>query len=106
MERITDMKKAIAIVALLAALGCKDKATSSSATQQPVSTEQSAQAQNNVTPEQLGEIGAQIKKHPSDTDKILSDHGLTQASFEKEIRRVASDPAASRRYRDAYKKSV
>ena len=102
------MKKAIAIVALLAALGCKDKATSSSASQQqPVSTEQSAQVQNsNVTPEQLGEIGAQIKKHPSDADKILSEHGLTQASFEKEIRRVASDPAASRRYRDAYKKSV
>ncbi len=101
------MKKAIAIVALLAALGCKDKTTSSSATQQPVSTEQTAQAQtSNVTPEQLGEIGAQIKKHPSDADKILSDHGLTQASFEKEIRRVASDPAASRRYRDAYKKAV
>jgi len=100
------MKKAIAIVALLAALGCKDKATSSSATQQqPVSTEQ-AQTSNVVTPEQLGEIGAQIKKHPSDADKILADHGLTQASFEKEIRRVASDPAASRRYRDAYKKAV
>ena len=100
------MKKAIAIVALLAALGCKDKATSSSATQQqPVSTEQ-AQTSNVVTPEQLGEIGAQIKKHPSDADKILANHGLTQASFEKEIRRVASDPAASRRYRDAYKKAV
>ena len=39
-------------------------------------------------------------------DKILSDHGLTQASFEKEIRKVASDPASSRRYRDAYKKAV
>ena len=101
------MKKTIAIVALLAALGCKDKSSSSAAQQQPVSTEQTAQAQtSNVTPEQLGEIGAQIKKHPSDADKILGDHGLTQASFEKEIRRVASDPAASRRYRDAYKKSV
>jgi hypothetical protein len=101
------MKKLIAIAALLAALACKDKSsTSTAAQQQPVTTEQTAQAQSSITPEQLGEIGAQIKKHPSDAGKILSDHGLTQASFEKEIRRVASDPAASRRYRDAYKKSV
>lgn len=99
------MKKAIVIVAIVAALGCKGKTSTTAADQQTVTTEQTAQAQS-ITPEQLGEIGAQIKKHPSDAGKILSDHGLTQASFEKEIRRVASDPAASRRYRDAYKKSV
>ena len=100
------MKKTLAALALLLAFGCKDKSATTSQ-QQPVTTEQTAQAQTtNLSPEQLGEIGAQIKKHPSDTDKILADHNLTQASFEKEIRRVASDPAASRRYRDAYKKNV
>ena len=98
------MKKAsiaIAALALVLTFGCNQKSTQTA--QQPVTTEQQAQ---NLTPEQLGEIGAQIKKHPSDANKILSDHGLTEASFEQEIRKVASDPAASRRYRDAYKKNV
>ena len=101
------MKKAtiaIAALTLVLTLGCKDKSktASYSSSQQPIATEQA----QNLTPEQLGEIGAKIKKHPSDADKILSEHGLTQATFEKEIRQVASDPAASRRYRDAYKKAV
>src|SRR5881397_2357307 len=102
------MKKAliaIAALTLVLAFGCKQKSPSTesySAAQQPVATEQA----QNLTPEQLGEIGAQIKKHPTDANKILSDHGLTEATFEKEIRRVSSDPAASRRYRDAYKKNV
>ena len=100
------MKKTfIAALLLVAALGCKQKSSTTAATpssQTPtVATEQA-----NVTPEQLGEIGAQIKHHPKDADKILADHGLTQASFAKAIRQVASDPAASRRYRDAYKKAV
>src|SRR5947208_16882448 len=99
------MKKlsiAIAALSLVLTFGCKQK-SSTTAPQQGVTTEQ---AQTNLTPEQLGEIGAKIKKHPSDADKILTDNGLTQASFEKEIRKVSSDPAASRRYRDAYKKNV
>ena len=99
------MKKTmIAALMLVAALGCKQKSSTSTAgstNSTPGVTEQS----QSVTPEQLGEIGAQIKHHPSDANKILSDHGLTQASFEKAIRQVASDPAASRRYRDAYKKA-
>ena|SRR5437763_3921112 len=100
------MKKlsiAIAALSLVLAFGCKQKSSTATTPQQGVTTEQ---AQTNLTPEQLGEIGAQIKKHPSEANKILSDHGLTESSFEKEIRKVASDPAASRRYRDAYKKAV
>ena len=102
------MKKlsiAIAALSLVLTFGCNQKSSSSaSAPQQGVTTEQAQTT--NLTPEQLGEIGAKIKKHPSDVDKILADNGLTQASFEKEIRKVSSDPAASRRYRDAYKKNV
>jgi hypothetical protein len=101
------MKKTliIASLVLVAALGCKQKSSTtaeSSPSSQPAVT---AQAQN-VTPEQLGQIGADIKHHPKDADKILADHGLTQDSFARAIRQVASDPAASRRYRDAYKKAV
>ena len=106
-ERITEMKKtsiAIAALTLVLAFGCKQK-TSSIDTYSTPSQQQTTEAAN-LTPEQLGTIGAEIKKHPSDASKILSDHGLTEASFEKAIRQVSSDPAASRRYRDAYKKAV
>jgi len=100
------MKKTlIAALMLVAALGCKQKSSTESASSSPQPTVATEQAQN-ATPEQLGQIGAQIKHHPSDANKILADHGLTQESFAKAIRQVASDPAASRRYRDAYKKSV
>jgi membrane-bound lytic murein transglycosylase B len=103
------MKKTSIIAALLlvAALGCKQKSSSTTEASSPSPSQPAVTAQTpNVSPEQLGEIGAQIKHHPSDADKILGDHGLTEEQFAKAIRQVASDPAASRRYRDAYKKAV
>ena len=101
------MKKtsiAIALMTLVLALGCNQKSSTTTENASPAS--QPTVASQNLTPEQLGEIGAQIKKHPSDAEKILTEHGLTMASFEKAIRDVSSDPAASRRYRDAYNKAV
>jgi cytochrome c556 len=101
------MKKisiAIAAMSLVLALGCNQKSSTTTDNAQPAS-QQTAAAQN-LTPEQLGEIGAAIKKHPSDAEKILTEHGLNMASFEKAIREVSSDPDASRRYRDAYNKAV
>lgn len=97
----------IAAVALVVALaGCKQKTTTSETTASPTTTVSTTTvAQTNLTPEQLGEIGAKIKAHPSDAKRILSDNGMDEVSFEKAIRSVASDPAASRRYRDAYKKA-
>ena len=102
------MKKTlmIASLVLVAALGCKQKSSSTSAESSTPSQPAVSEQAQNVTPEQLGQIGAAIKHHPKDADKILADHGLTQESFAKAIRQVASDPAASRRYRDAYKKAV
>ncbi len=93
---------AIAALTLVLAFGCKQK----SSTESYSTPGQETAASQNLTPEQLGAIGAEIKKHPSDAEKILSEHGLTVASFEKAIRDVSSDPASSRRYRDAYKKAV
>ena len=104
------MKKlSIATVALTVVLaaGCKQKSSTESYSQSTPQSQPAASAQaESMTPEQLGELGAQIKKHPSEANKILSEHGIDQPSFEKQIRKVASDPAASRRYRDAYKKAV
>ena len=59
----------------------------------------------NLSPEELGAIGAQIRKEPGRADQILSDHGLTQQSFEKAIRDVTESPEASKRYADAYRKA-
>jgi hypothetical protein len=56
-----------------------------------------------LTPEQLGQLGALINKQPANADKLLADQGLTQATFEAAIRKVSSDPAASKRYAAAYK---
>jgi len=101
------MKKtsiAIALMTLVLALGCNQKSSTTTENTQPAS--QQTVSSQNLTPEQLGQIGAQIKKHPSDAEKILTEHGLTMASFEKAIRDVSADPDASRRYRDAYNKAV
>lgn len=89
----------IAVALLLVTGGCKEKST------QTVSGDQ-ALTQSSLTPEQLGEIGAKIKKQPSDAQKILSDNGLTEESFEDAIRKVSEDPQASKRYAEAYKRAA
>ena len=95
----------VAAVSLLLAAGCKNKSESAATT--PASNPARATLQtSSVTPEQLGEIGAQIKRHPKEAKSILSDHGMTEESFERAIRQVSSDPAASKRYAAAYKHSI
>ncbi len=91
----------VSIVAI-ALTSCKNEtATTTSAQNQGTSVA----AQSNFTPEQLGELGAQIKKSPNDAQKLLTDKGLTEESFEQAVRKVAEDPAASKRYTEAYHKA-
>ena len=59
----------------------------------------------NMSPEELGQIGAQIKKTPAEAKRILAEHGLDEASFERAIRKVSSNVEESRRYAAAYKKA-
>jgi hypothetical protein len=94
---------AISVLVLVLTFGCRKSTTSATA---PSSDNQAASvSQTNLTPEQLGELGAKIKKSPGDAQKILSDQGLTEKSFELQIRQVAQDPEASKRYTAAYKKA-
>jgi hypothetical protein len=113
-ERIETMKKTSIIIGalmLVLAVGCKNQ-NQQAATNPSSDSTISQPANNNVntneslTPEQLGELGAKIKKNPGDANKILSDAGLTQQSFEQQVRKVAEDPAASKRYAAAYKSAV
>lgn len=87
-------------IALLLAGGCKEKSTQTTS-----GTGDQALSQSSLTPEQLGEIGAKIKKQPGEAGKILSEHGLTEESFEDAIRRITEDPQSSKRYAEAYKRA-
>lgn len=89
------------LVSLLIGCGQKDdRASSATTTPAP-----EAAAQISLTPEQLGELGAQINRQPDRAGELLTHHGLTAESFEKEIRRITEDPQASRRYANAYKRA-
>ena len=75
-------------------------------TQTPATTpaQPGAVASGDLTPEQLGAIGAKISKNPSQSQEILSQHGLDAKTFETKIRKVTEDPAASKRYAAAFQK--
>lgn len=108
MERVETMMRntniAIATLALMLAFGC-NKGSTSSATSSPSSNTEATASQANLTPEELGELGAQIKKNPADAQKLLTEKGLTEQSFEQAIRKVAENPEESKRYAAAYKKA-
>jgi len=109
MERTdTTMRKttiAIATLTLFLTFGCSKGSTSSTSRSSTPSGNTEATAQANLTPEELGELGAQIKKNPDDAQKLLSEKGLTERSFEHAIRKVAENPEESKRYAAAYKKA-
>ena len=98
----------LSIVMLLAlAGGCtqdKNEATNVAATEQTQATQAKA-ASHEMTPEQLGELGAQIRKDPGRAEALLSQHGLTRETFEAQIRKITENPDASKRYAEAYRKA-
>jgi hypothetical protein len=90
----------IIAVMLLVTLGCqKETSTSTPAGETTV-------AQKALGPEELGELGAKIQKNPSDAEKLLSQHGLTQESFQQAVRKIAESPEESKRYAAAYKRAT
>ena len=95
----------LALTMLLAIAACKNNTATPAAASTSGNTAVATSAPS-LTPEQLGELGASIHKHPTEGAKILSDRGLTQEQFERAIRQVSSDPEASKRYAAAYKRNV
>jgi hypothetical protein len=89
-------------IALVMLAGCKQQQQNNAAATAP-NAPAAKSSPSNLTPEQLGELGAQIKKDPSRANELLSAHGLDDQSFEKEIRKITQDPVASKRYAAAYK---
>lgn len=99
------MKRIFSVLAisLLLAGGCS-KTNTPTNTATP-SSNAAVTNTNELTPEQLGELGAQIKKNPNDAQRLLTEKGLDEKTFEQAIRKVSEDPAASQRYAEAYKKA-
>ena len=93
-----------ALVVLLAACSDKPGATTGAGDSEAPAKTASATAAN-LSPEELGELGARIEKQPNDAQKILSEKGLNDQTFEKAIRKLAEDPEASKRYAEAYKRA-
>ena len=93
-----------AALAMLLAAGCKNNSTTPAASSSNGATNIATSASaTSMTPEELGTLGAQIKKQPNDADKLLSQHGLNEQSFAAAIRKVSEDPGAAKRYTAAYK---
>ncbi len=93
---------AIAALALLLAFGCNK--TNNAAYNAPANQPTVSQG-TNLSPEDLGKLGAEIKKHPKEAQKLLSEKGLTEQQFEQAIRKVSENPDQSKRYAAAYKKA-
>ena len=98
------MKPTAAILSLVLILGaCQQRNDAAPAQANPVAPA-SARAEA-LTPEQLGALGAEIRKDPARGDELLQQHGLTRETFEKAIRDVTENADASRRYAEAYRKA-
>lgn len=53
-------------------------------------------------PTDLGAFAARIDREPERTDELLAEAGVTREELHEAILRVATDPEASRTYRDAF----
>ncbi|MGA7614534.1 MAG: hypothetical protein WBX15_05070 [Thermoanaerobaculia bacterium] len=91
---------AAAGLSVLLLAGCGGSGTSVNATSATSATKGAT-----LSPEELGELGAEIRKEPSKADEVLKKHGLDAKSFERQIRKVSEDPDASQRYAEAYRKA-
>ncbi|HSY49974.1 MAG TPA: hypothetical protein VLC46_14260 [Thermoanaerobaculia bacterium] len=94
-----------AFVALVLTAGCKSNSSSTTGASGNTDATSVASA-SSLSPEDLGTLGAQIKKTPNEADRILADHGLNAQSFAAAVRKVSENPADARRYATAYKRAT
>lgn len=108
MIRRTSLGTSLAMAALTLtftfACSKQDTAATSDDTR-PVATSDASAGSTQLTPEELGELGAKIKASPGDAQKLLGEKGLDEQSFEQAIRKVAENPEESKRYAAAFKKA-
>lgn len=111
MERINAMRKisiAIAALTLILAIGCKNQNQPASTNADNNSSNNSIASQQttNMSPEDLGKLGAEIKKHPGDAQKLLSDKGLTEQPVRAGRAKSRRKPGAVEALRGRVQESV
>lgn len=94
----------LALVLSCALFACNDRESQSSSVAATDEATPAVSAQE-LTPEQLGELGAKITKNASQAKEILREQGLDEKTFEAKIRKVTEDPEASKRYAAAFEKA-
>jgi hypothetical protein len=94
------MKRGLVIALFLVACNREQSTTATSSSSPAPSVSAAA-----LSPEDLGTLGAAIKKSPADAQRLLTERGLTEESFAQAIRKVSEDPAAAKRYTAAYHKA-
>ena len=99
------MRWTMALVLSFALVACSNERNESKAAAGAAADVPAVAASQELTPEQLGEIGARISKNSAQAKQILSEHGLDEKSFEQKIRKITEDPAASKRYAAAFEKT-
>ena len=82
-------------LALFTLVGCN--------AEEPAMTETQTELAVDITPEELGDLGARIRQDPARAEEFLSERGLTYESYEQAIRGVSEDGDLARRYSDALK---
>lgn len=87
----------------LLAGGCRKEANAPASTTAPVAT--SSAPSTTLTPEQLGALGAEIRKDPANADALLARQHITREQFEKAIRDVTENVETAKRYAEAYRKA-
>ena len=101
MATAKSISLSIAAAALLTLVACRNENNAASpAASNPTA---SATQSTSLSPEDLGTLGARIQKSPNDASRILQDRGLSQEQFAAQVRKVAENPAASKRYAAAFK---
>lgn len=110
MTMIRRTSLAIAALTLTFTFACSKQERAASDDTRPAATTEasagSSTTEMQLTPEELGELGAKIKASPGDAQKLLAEKGLTEQSFEQAIRKVAENPEESKRYAAAFKKGA
>ncbi|MBW3671203.1 MAG: hypothetical protein KY432_05965 [Acidobacteria bacterium] len=56
-----------------------------------------------LSPEELGALGARLEENPDQIEEILAEQGLTLETFEAAIRDVTENPGEAKRYAEAYR---
>lgn len=105
----TTTISATAFAALLLVAGaCQNRQTATNASASPQANTPApaaSAAPGAASPEQLGALGAAIKRSPNDAHKLIQQQGLTEESFAAAVRKVSEDPAAAKRYAAAFKQA-